>query len=98
MNIRVYICGKLRYSYKESSELKTFLKHLLVKCCPLLVKCLLNLAECAFLFFCFFTKITFEGKNRECYIFSKFILLFENSPLNYNARFNFFNLDYEMAE
>lgn len=48
--------------------------------------------------FCFFTKITFEGKNRECHVFSKFILLFENSPLNYNARFKKFYLDYEMAK
>lgn len=76
---------------------KTFLKHLLVKCCPLLAKVLLNLAECAFCFV-FFTKITFEGKNRECHVFSKFILLFENSPLNYNARFKKFYLDYEMAK
>lgn len=48
--------------------------------------------------FVFFTKITFEGKNRECHVFSKFILLFENSPLNYNARFKKFYLDYEMAK
>lgn len=51
-----------------------------------------------FLFCFFFTKITFEGKNRECHVFSKFILLFENSPLNYNARFKKFYLDYEMAK